>query len=89
MRELRCSEGILRAVTLGHIRFFSRYNHIALEDFLVKVVLFELCQSPVFHLLLFLADSFVHVLVLSSYLLARSCWEVVADESEVGSVELE
>ena len=83
------SKGIFRTGALGHIRFFWPLNHIALEECRVEVVLAVLHESPFLHLLLLLSDAFVHFLVLSANLLARPSWEMRADESEVGSVQLE
>ena len=88
MRE-SASEGILGTGALGHIRFFFRYNHIALENLLVKVILSVFHESLVFRPLLLLADASVHFFILSPDLLARARGEVGADETKVRSIQLE
>jgi len=83
------SKGIFRTGALGHIRFFWPFYHIAFKDLRVEVVLSAFHHTSVLHLLVFLPDAFVHLLVLSPDLLARARREMGADESKVGTVQLE
>ena len=88
MRE-PVSEGIFRTRTLDYIRFFWPFYQIAFKNLLVDKVLAVFKDSTVFHSLLFFSDAFMHFLVLASDLFARPGWEVGADESKVGTIQLE
>jgi hypothetical protein len=81
--------GILRTGTLGHIRFFWPFNHIALKKLFVEVVLAVGDQSSFFRLLLSFPNLCEHFFVFPSYLFAGSGGEVGVYESEIWAIELD
>jgi hypothetical protein len=86
--RLRASKRVLRTLALGYIRFFWPFNQVAFKYFLVEETFPVLLQATVLDALHFLADAFMHLLVLPPDLFARTGREVCSDDSEVRAIEL-
>lgn len=81
------SEGIFRAGTLGYIRFFWPFNHICLENFLVKVVLPAFLIAFHFDAIEPFAITLLHLLIFAANLFSRSLGEVGLNKAKVSAVK--